>query len=62
MARLPRVVVSGYPHHVTQRGNSRAQTFFDDGDYGLHPTYSPNIAATLTLSTAIKMIYPDAAA
>ena len=33
MARLARVVVPGYPHHVTQRGNRRQQTFFGDDDY-----------------------------
>ena len=33
MARLARSVFPGLPHHVTQRGNGRAQTFFDDGDY-----------------------------
>lgn len=33
MARMPRVVVPGYPHHVTQRGNRRQQTFFCDDDY-----------------------------
>ena len=36
MARLPRIVVPGHPHHVTQRGNRRNQVFFDDGDYGLY--------------------------
>ena len=36
MARLARVVIPGYPHHVTQRGNGRAQTFFGDGDYALY--------------------------
>ena len=36
MARLARVVVPGHPHHVTQRGNDRAQTFFGDGDYALY--------------------------
>ena len=36
MARLPRIVIPGYPHHVTQRGNRRAQTFFEDGDYALY--------------------------
>ena len=36
MARLARVVIPGYPHHVTQRGNGRARTFFDDGDYALY--------------------------
>lgn len=33
MARLARTVIPGIPHHVTQRGNGRAQTFFDDDDY-----------------------------
>ncbi len=33
MSRLARVVVPGLPHHVTQRGNGRARTFFGDGDY-----------------------------
>ena len=36
MARLARVVVPGHPHHVTQRGNGRARTFFDDSDYALY--------------------------
>ncbi len=33
MARLARVVAAGFPHHVTQRGNRRQQTFFSDDDY-----------------------------
>jgi putative transposase len=33
MARIARVVVPGYPHHVTQRGNRRQRTFFSAGDY-----------------------------
>ncbi len=33
MARLARVVVPGYPHHVIQRGNRRQQTIFEAGDY-----------------------------
>jgi putative transposase len=36
MARLPRLVVPGLPHHVTQRGNGRARTFFADADYALY--------------------------
>jgi putative transposase len=31
--KFPRLVVPGYPHHVTQRGVRRQQTFFDDTDY-----------------------------
>jgi putative transposase len=36
MARLLRLVVPGLPHHVTQRGNGRAQTFFGEADYALY--------------------------
>lgn len=33
MARLARLVLPGFPHHVTQRGNRRQETFFGDDDY-----------------------------
>jgi putative transposase len=33
MARMARIVIPHYPHHVTQRGNRRQQTFFSEGDY-----------------------------
>jgi putative transposase len=33
MARIARVIAPGLPHHVTQRGNRRQQTFFCDDDY-----------------------------
>lgn len=36
MARLARVVAKEYPHHITQRGNRRQQTFFVDKDYSLY--------------------------
>ncbi len=36
MARLVRVVVPGLPHHITQRGNRRQQTFFGDEDYAAY--------------------------
>lgn len=36
MARLLRLVVPGIPHHITQRGNRRGQTFFKDSDYALY--------------------------
>jgi len=36
MARMARVVVPGYPHHITQRGNRRQETFFCDDDYRLY--------------------------
>jgi putative transposase len=36
MARLPRLVLPGIAHHVTQRGNGRQMTFFEEGDYALY--------------------------
>jgi hypothetical protein len=36
MARLPRLVLPGIPHHITQRGNRRERTLFEEGDYALY--------------------------
>ncbi|MEA3395550.1 MAG: transposase [Pseudomonadota bacterium] len=33
MARLPRLTVPGYPHHVIQRGNNRQPIFVSQADY-----------------------------
>jgi len=33
MARLPRIVIPAYPHHVIQRGNNRQAIFFADDDF-----------------------------
>ena len=33
MARIPRVELVGFPHHVTQRGNRRLKTFYSSADY-----------------------------
>jgi putative transposase len=33
MARLPRLTVPGYPHHVIQRGNNRQALFVSKDDY-----------------------------
>lgn len=33
MARMARVIASGIPHHITQRGNRRMETFFRNEDY-----------------------------
>ena len=36
MARIARVIAAGIPHHVTQRGNRRMTTFFEDSDYSAY--------------------------
>lgn len=33
MPRMARLVVPGFPHHVTQRGIRKQRTFFDESDY-----------------------------
>ena len=33
MARLPRLTLPGYPHHVIQRGNNRQAIFATQADY-----------------------------
>lgn len=38
MARLARIVVPNVPYHVTQRGNRRERTFFEDADYKRYRT------------------------
>ena len=35
MARLPRLTLPGYPHHVIQRGNNRQDIFAAPDDYAL---------------------------
>jgi len=33
MSRIARIIAPGIPHHITQRGNRRMETFFCDEDY-----------------------------
>ena len=33
---MARVVVPGHPHHITQRGNRRQETFFCEDDYSVY--------------------------
>jgi len=35
MARLARVILPGYPHHITQRGNLKGKFCEDDYQYYL---------------------------
>jgi hypothetical protein len=36
VARIARIVAADIPHHITQRGNRRQETFFQDEDYRLY--------------------------
>ncbi len=44
MVRMARVVLPGYPHHVTQRGNRRQTLFCNFGDSLLIPTRTGQVA------------------
>ena len=51
MARLPRLTVPGYPHHVIQRGNNRQPIFAGEDDYRflleLFETYSRELKVAI---------------
>jgi len=36
MPRRSRIVISGYPHHIIQRGHNRQAVFASDGDYSYY--------------------------
>lgn len=46
MVRLARVVAPGIPHHITQRGNRRQETFFCAEDYIEQNPVRAGLAAT----------------
>jgi len=52
MSRLPRLVVPGLPHHVTQRGNSRAQAFFSAAKYALYQELLADACRAADVATA----------
>ncbi|MBT7952847.1 MAG: transposase [Gammaproteobacteria bacterium] len=54
MARMARVVVPYYPHHVTQRGNRRQQTFFSEED---HKVYLELLAKAKDMSDVEVLAY-----
>ncbi len=59
MARLARVVVPGYPHHVTQRGNRGQQTFFSDEDYAEYKGLLAEWAAARGVAILAWCLMPD---
>jgi hypothetical protein len=56
MARLARVVIPDLPHHVTQRGNGGARTFFGDDDYALYR----DLLAASCRAAEVEGVVPDA--
>jgi len=39
MPRVARIVGTGYPHHVVQRGNNREKVFLNKADYRTYLSY-----------------------
>jgi len=54
MARLARLVIPGMPYHVTQRGNRRGTTFFEEGDFQVYRDY---LAEAVNISGASVWAY-----
>lgn len=59
MARLARAVFPGVPHHVTQRGNGRARTFFSDADYALYRDLLAEHAAAAGVEVWAWVLMPN---
>jgi len=43
MPRVARIIAPQYPHHITQRGNNRADVFFDDKDQNHIPVFTEKL-------------------
>jgi putative transposase len=59
VARLPRIVLPGIPHHVTQRGNRRERVFFEDGDYALYLDLLSEAAARARVAIWAYCLMPN---
>lgn len=59
MPRIPRIVVPGLAHHITQRGNNQRQVFFSDADYILYLRLLQKYAARHELSLLGYCLMPN---
>ncbi len=59
MARFRRLVVPGYPHHITQRGVRRQTTFFDDLDYQRYLDIAKTLLETSPLEIWAYCLMPN---
>src|SRR5476649_553786 len=59
MARLARAVFPEIPHHVTQRGNGRGQTFFSDDDYAAYRELMAEQAAAAGVQVWSWVLMPN---
>lgn len=54
MARIARIVAPSIPHHITQRGNRRQETFFNDDDYLEHLNLMSKEVARYTVKSLCR--------
>ncbi len=59
MARLPRLSVAGYPHHVIQRGNDRRAIFVDSSDQSRYLAALTDVAADQDLAIHAYVLMPN---
>jgi putative transposase len=59
VARLPRLTLAGYPHHVIQRGNDRRPIFVDDADRERYLVCLREVAGALGLAVHAYVLMPN---
>ena len=57
--RFRRLVVTGYPHHVTQRGVRRQTTFFEDSDYRAYLRLAAELKERLAIEVWAYCLMPN---
>lgn len=59
MARLPRLSVAGYPHHIIQRGNDRQAIFADSSDLSRYLDALRSVTAEHRLAVHAYVLMPN---
>ena len=59
MARITRIVVPQYPHHIIQRGNRRQKVFFQDSAYESYLKFLKEYSMKYNLSIVSYCLMPN---
>jgi putative transposase len=59
MARLPRLSIAGYPHHVIQRGNDREVIFGDGEDYRRYLEFMREVTRAAGIAVHAYALMPN---
>lgn len=59
MARLPRLTIPGFPHHVIQRGNDRRAIFVDEADRSRYLAALREVAPVSGVAVHAYALMPD---